>query len=58
VELAHNVLKDLGRVDVLVNSTDPHVQTPDMFVDVVTVNLFSNFWVSDIFIAGPSGRAV
>jgi NAD(P)-dependent dehydrogenase (short-subunit alcohol dehydrogenase family) len=58
VELAHNVLKDLGRVDVLVNSTDHHVQTPDMFVDVVTVNLFSNFWVSDIFIAGSSGRVV
>lgn len=49
-ELAQKVLKDLSRVDILVNSAGNHVQAPEVFVDAVNVNLLSHFWVSCLFI--------
>jgi NAD(P)-dependent dehydrogenase (short-subunit alcohol dehydrogenase family) len=49
-ELALRILKDVGRVDILVNNVGfspvRQMQAPEA-IDVVNVNLLSHFWVSD-----------
>ncbi|KDR12386.1 epidermal retinol dehydrogenase 2-like [Zootermopsis nevadensis] len=55
-ELAQKVLKDLSRVDILVNSAGNHVQAPEVFVDAVNVNLLSHFWTLLAFLPGMVER--
>jgi Dehydrogenases with different specificities (related to short-chain alcohol dehydrogenases) len=53
-EMAQRVLKDFGRVDILVNNApntaEPHVRAAEVVVDVVKENLLSHFWVSCKFV--------
>jgi NAD(P)-dependent dehydrogenase (short-subunit alcohol dehydrogenase family) len=53
-ETAQRVLKDFGRVDILVNNAPntaaPKVHAPEVVVDVVNGNLLSHFWVSCKFV--------
>jgi NAD(P)-dependent dehydrogenase (short-subunit alcohol dehydrogenase family) len=49
-EVAQRVLKDFGRVDILVNNArhapGPQVCAAEVFVDAVNEKLLSHFWVS------------
>jgi NAD(P)-dependent dehydrogenase (short-subunit alcohol dehydrogenase family) len=50
-QLAQQVLKDLGRVDILVNNVGmkPILHTEaTLVVDAVNVNLLSHYWVSNL----------
>ena len=53
-ETAQRVLKDFGRVDILVNNApnmaDPQVRAPEVVVSIVRENLLSHFWVSCKFV--------
>lgn len=53
-ETAQRVLKDFGRVDILVNNAPntagPHVRAAEVVVGIVSENLLSHFWVSCKFV--------
>jgi len=53
-ETAQRVLKDFGRVDILVNNAPntaaPQVRAADVVVGIVSENLLSHFWVSCKFV--------
>jgi all-trans-retinol dehydrogenase (NAD+) len=53
-ETARRVLKEFGRVDILVNNAPnmavPQVNAAEKVVDVVNANILSHFWVSCKFV--------
>lgn len=59
-EIAQRVLKDFGRVDILVNNAPntavPQARAPEVVVDVVNGNLLSHFWTLLAFLPGMMKR--
>jgi len=57
-ETAQRVLKDFGRVDILVNNAPntaaPHERPAEVVVGIVSENLLSHFWVSCKFVDSNS----
>lgn len=59
-ETAQRVLRDFGRVDILVNNAhntaSPHERTAEVVVGIVSENLLSHFWTLLAFLPGMKKR--